>query len=242
MYKTLIIALLAVLMLVTGCTSVTGIGRTVGSGRPASQDFQITDFDSVDIDSAFNVSLTQGDGYKVTVRTDDNLLRYISVTMEGSTLRIRANDRNIALFSPRIQEAHITMPRLNGVKLNGASQATMSGFEQVERFVASVNGNSKLSGAVEATDIIVKADGSSRSDLNGQGTTLNLTANGASRVDLSALSVQKATVRLDGASNASVYASASLDYDLNGVSRLSYAGSPYFGLTLREGAATITNW
>ena len=35
---------------------------------------------------------------------DDNLLKYASVTMEGSTLRIRADDNRIAWFSPRIQE------------------------------------------------------------------------------------------------------------------------------------------
>ena len=104
MYKTLVIACIVALVLVAGCTSVAGIDRLVGSGRPASQEFEITGFDSVDIDSAFNVHLMRGDDYRVTVRMDDNLLKYASVTMEGSTLRIRADDNRIAWFSPRIQE------------------------------------------------------------------------------------------------------------------------------------------
>ena len=44
--------------------------------------------------------------------------------------------------------------------------------------------------------------------------------NGVSGVDLVGLSVQKAIVSLDGASSASINASNSLDYDLNGLSRL----------------------
>ncbi len=239
MYKFLVVACLVALVLVAGCTPLAGIGGQVGSGRPASQDFRLTGFDAVDIDSAFTVHLVRGDSYKVAVTMDDNLLKYARVTLEGRTLHIRAEENGIAWFSPRIQEAAVTMPELHGVKLNGASQASMAGFGPVEQFAATLDGAGRLSGEVQATDVVVNADGSSRCDLTGQAATLKLTGNGVSRLELSGLAVQKASVHLDGASNASINAGAGLDYDLNGLARLSYAGTPTIGLARAEGPAAI---
>ena len=238
MYKILLIVSVFLAILVSGCTALTSINSIVGSGRPASRDYAIRDFNAVDINSAFKVSIVRGDAFKVTVTVDDNMLDYVQVTKEGNTLRISRNRGNMTSFSAKIGEASIIMPELQSVRLNGASQGTMTGFGQVSKFDGDLNGASRLSGDVQAATITLSANGASQYSLKGKGASLTLDQNGASKADLSMLAVQQASVTLSGASQASVNASSSLGYDLNGASTLRYAGSPIVGQARAEGAST----
>ena len=188
-----VIAPLILVLALAGCTPLgsTG-GRLVGSGKAVTRDFQLAGFYEVSIDSAFEVSIARGDSFKVSVTTDDNLLDYAKVTKEGSTLKIRFETGTVTSFSSRIQKASITMPELVGVRLNGASQASMSGFKQVAAFEAGLDGASKLTGDVQAGVIRLTSNGASTYTLSGTAGSLTLTGDGASRFDLGKLAADKA--------------------------------------------------
>ncbi len=235
----IIICLLVVAILSTSCAGLTAVNRLVGSGKPASRDYSLSGFNAVDVNSAFKANIVRGDAYKVTITMDDNMLEYASVTVQGSTLRISIDTRGIPSFSTRIQEASITMPELVSVTLNGASQGTLTGFGQVGKFDGDLNGASKLSGDVQATDITLRSNGASQYTLKGKGTNLTLNGDGASQANLSGLAMQKASVTLNGASRANVNASANIDCNLNGASALRYSGSPTMGQVRVEGASSI---
>ncbi len=230
--------LLVLSVLATGCTTVLAAPNAIiGSGRTASRDYPVDGFNAVDVSSAFKVTLVQGDAYKVTVTADDNLLDYVSVKKQGSTVYISMDVRSFTSFRSRRQEASITIPELTGVRLSGASQASMSGFNAVDRFDAELSGASKLEGSVQATAISLEASGASHYSIEGRGTSLSLRNSGASVAELGRLAVDRASVDLSGASRATVNARSGLDYDLSGASRLDYSGQPAIGSARANGAS-----
>jgi hypothetical protein len=236
-YHVVSIALLVLVVSLSGCVPIVLPNRLAGSGRAATRDYPITGFTGVAADNAFKVNMTAGDNPKVSVTIDDNLLDYVVVEKRGDTLYIGLDPRRGMSYTSRIEEANVTMPQLTAVRLNGASQGKMSGFGQVSQFQASVDGASRLSGDVQATSIALQANGASQYSLGGNGQTLSLTANGASRADLSGLAISEANVKLNGASQATVNAKSTLSYNLDGASHLRYNGSPAIAEARTNGAS-----
>ncbi|HOG48458.1 MAG TPA: DUF2807 domain-containing protein [Anaerolineae bacterium] len=242
--RTLIVSLALVsVLLLAGCTA--GLkpadGSAIrGSGVKATREYAEAGFTALDIDSAFVVTVTQGDGFKLTVTADDNLLDYVRVTQSQGTLRITIDSSGFQSFSSTGQEAAITMPRLTAVRLGRACRATLAGFAGGASFAADLGGASRLSGDVQANDIRLDAHSASQLDLTGRATSLTLSADGASSAKLGDLAVEKAGVTLRGASQATVAATSSLSYDLNDASQLTYSGNPTIGTARSERASKVT--
>lgn len=95
MKKTILLPMVLLLALSIAC-SVSGLNfssgdRISGSGDVIELDPDFSDFDSLQIGSAFNVEVNQGDGYNVVIRIDDNLEDYLDVGQRGDEVRIELN-------------------------------------------------------------------------------------------------------------------------------------------------------
>ena len=91
-----LIPLLATILLM-GCAQV----RITGSGNVITREEAVTGFDKVDISQSFNVDITQGENYRVVIRVDDNLVEYLNIVKQGSTLKIGL-DPNRFIFMMRL--------------------------------------------------------------------------------------------------------------------------------------------
>jgi len=236
MRKTVVpVGILGLLALLVGCTPpVVGIS---GSGDVVTREERISDFDMVDASHAFRVDIRQGRSFSVVVRIDDNLVDYLIVEKQGSTLRIGLKP-NLS-FRRHTAEAEVTMPALAGLELSGASRANVTGFNSAEPLRIRLSGASHVDGDIEAGDTRIDASGASQVELEGSGADLTLDASGASIVDLSDFSVDDADVEASGASKATVSASGTLDVNASGASTVRYEGSPTMGRINTSGASSV---
>jgi hypothetical protein len=236
-----VLCLLVVTLFLAGCTVSSVDDKLIrSSGKMASRDYTLDGFTKLDINSAFEVKVSRGDAFKVTVTADENVIEYVKVAKEGATLVVAIEAPGLRWFGSTRQEATVTMPDLEAVQVNGASKLDMTGFGSVDQFEAGVDGASRLTGDLQAGTMRLVCNGASRIELSGSGTDLTLDVNGASRADLGDLEVKTADVTLNGASTATVDVSGSLDYDLNGASTLRYQGDPEIGKSRTEGASRAT--
>lgn len=235
------LTLVSIVLLTAGC-SVTSVSSSIakGSGKMATRAYAVQDFTSLDIGNAFQVQVTQGDAFKVTVTADENLLDYVRVVQSEGELRIYVDSNTLSSYTFTRQEATITMPALTAVRLSGASRVNLTGFAPSATFAAELTGASRLNGNVQATEIHLQAAGASQVDLTGSSTTLSLTGEGASQALLGRLTVEKANVVMRGASRATINAQAHLDYDLAGASHLHYNRTPAIGFQKAEGGSKVT--
>jgi hypothetical protein len=109
-------------------------------------------------------------------------------------------------------------------KLEGTSEVTIN--PETELKVVSLSGDSKLKfGTVRSASSRWELDGASQLSVEGGSVDqLDLSGKGASRISASQLSVQDATIYLEGASNANLSVKKSVKGRVNGASQLRYGG------------------
>ena len=253
-----VLALMAALLAsVTGCSGGCACG-VVGSGNLETREMDFGNFTELDVSHAFDVEVTRGDSYQVSITVDDNLWDYVDVHQTGQTVYIGL--KGVHAFANVHLEADVTMPELRGLTLSGACDGEVSGFSSAEpldidlsgasslsmdNLVAGdmefkVSGASKASGSIEIADGDFQVSGAGTIELEGSANNVSIEASGASRAKLADFPVNDATVDLSGASTATVNASGTIDADLSGASHLDYMGDATLGSVETSGASTIS--
>jgi len=246
---------LTVVALFSGCRATT-------PGGVITEEKEVADFTSIEIEGTFEVEITQSDSFSTTVSADENFYDFVTVSKEGETLRIYLNPRHTFTdftLQARTLEAKITMPALYGLKLSGASKGTITGFKSPDDFsldisgassldmddIATgdveliVSGSSKVTGTLNAGDVEMYVSGASKVELQGSANIIILSTSGASEVNLGNFTLNNANARLSGASEATVNVKGRLDAILSDASRLYFEGNPTMGNISVSGASTI---
>jgi len=209
------------------------------SGNVVTREVEITGFDALDISDAFRVEINQGDGFRVVVRVDERLLEHLDVAKQGNALRIGLKQRRLRSIRDTTCEATVTMPELAGVRLSGASHATLRGFRSAKPLSANLSGASRMSGSIECGEVRFQVSGASRMTPTGAGGDATIDASGASTVDLTDFPVGDARVETSGASKVMVNARGSLDVVASGSSHVYALGDPTLRSVSTSGASSI---
>jgi RNA polymerase sigma factor (sigma-70 family) len=212
--------------------------KVVGSGKPETKKFDVADFQSLSISTAFTIEVTRADKYAVAVTADDNVLELVEVEKKDSTLHVALSGKK-SVQGKGPMKVVIAMPDLKTVKLDGACTCSLT-FESKGDFTAKVSGASSLSGSVKAKSVKLEASGASKVKLQGSAKDAQLSGSGASTFQLKDLTLEKAEVHLSGACHAEVNASAMLEYHLSGASHLKYYGTPTIVKKAVSGASSAT--
>jgi hypothetical protein len=221
-----------------GCTGY--LPQTiVGSGNSVTEEPELSGFSKISASSAFRVEVSQSDGYSVVITVDEKVVPYLDVTVQGDTLRISLKPGLTMTGATGPLDAKVTMPKLTGLDLSGATRTAISGFKSTDPLDAEVSGASMLDGALEAGDVRFRLSGASRVTLSGNGHKMALEASGASQGNLERFAVAEAKVELSGASRATVNVTGALDASASGASTLRYTGSPELRSVESSGASTI---
>jgi len=199
----------------------------------------LSGFSKIDASSAFQVSITQSEDYSVVITVDEKVVPYLDVTVQGDTLRIAVRPGLTLGIGAFPLNAKVSMPRLTGLELSGATRTSITGFKSGENLDANVSGASQLTGDVEAGNVRFGISGASRMTLQGKGQSMNLDASGASQANLQDFQVGNADVQVSGASRATVNATGKLNVDASGASQVRYGGSPALGTVKSSGSSSI---
>jgi hypothetical protein len=243
--KIVFLTLIVLVPLVSACCGIPDVSDLIpasgeeiqGSGDVVTRELDLAGFDKVDVSHAFAVDIREGESFSVVVGVDDNLVEYLRVEKQGSTLKIGLQPgRN---YSNTHATAEVTMPELTGLDLSGASRGTTSGFKSSRDLNVDASGASRLSGDIEAGDARFDVSGASRVNLTGSAEDLVIDASGGSTMDLADFAVADANVEASGASDVTVNASDRLDVDASGASHVKYLGSPSLGTIDTSGASSV---
>jgi hypothetical protein len=237
MFRLRFLALVVVVLMLTGCIAPLG-AQITASGPVVAKEFDLARFTQVAAGSAFAVEITGGDTYSVTVMVNENLLDQLDVSVSGSTLRIYLKP-GLGITGKATMQAKVTMPGLAGLDLSGATRTTVAGFNSEQPLDIKVSGASTLRGDMTSGDARVDASGASTVALQGGAQDMNVKASGASTVDFGRFSSQDTTVDASGASRVTVSPSGQLDVEASGASTVLYVGEPAGQRVNTSGASTV---
>ncbi|GAB4025088.1 GIN domain-containing protein [Spirosoma koreense] len=226
------VALVALLIGLTGCSLRR---EDVGPYQSDQQTYALTNFDRLDMGSAFTINVQQGPTFAVRVEGDRRNLDDLQVFTRNGTLqaeyRVARNRKYSTTF-------WITMPTLRGVSFSGASKSTITGFTNLTNLDITLSGASEGRFLGQATQAGIELSGASKLELIGAGASFSADLSGASNLQAFSFPVANAAVEASGASKASISAASSLVVNASGASSVRYRGTP----TIRQhvsGASTV---
>lgn len=230
-----------------------------GSGEIAYQTFAVADFSRIALSGAAEVTVTSGE-FAVTASAEDNVLPTLVVRGEGDTLFLGRDVDWIDGVRPTLPiRIAVSLPELVGVGISGSGRVAVRGVG-ANAVAFTVSG----SGGLDLVDVPAKIV---RIDVEGAGTVVASGIDAvavaadmrdaaqaviAGRADVAhvdvagsvlfrgvELRVRQATVEVDGAAQAFVWAHETLDARVGGVGRLGVRGQPEITQTIqREGRIT----
>jgi Putative auto-transporter adhesin, head GIN domain len=208
--------------ILSSCQYVMG-ERVYGDGNIITRDAHVGSFNSIDVSSALEVHISQGNANQVQIKTDQNLLDLIEVFTDGNTLVARIRHGYNLEPSGRIV-IQITAPEYKSIQVSGASKIIADNTISANDLHLGASGASQISMEVDGGKISSDLSGASSLSLKGQATDFDLEASGASHSKCYELVAENAMIDLSGASSAEITASKNLRADASGASHVRYKG------------------
>ena len=221
----------------------------MADARTVKKVYEIDGFTGISAADAIEVTLEQGDSFRIEVEVTEEFLPYLVVKNRAGVLDMHFSRLPFALKQKnrnKVAQVYIQVPVLNHVTLSGASKLTCNDTFAIAmgKFSLSASGGStvsslsikapdvdmQLSGASRATVSVRSSDmraalsGASRLDVVGHGVDLSVNASGSSRLSAEAFEVEEADVKASGASTVDVLPTRVLKVALSGASRCRYHG------------------
>jgi hypothetical protein len=185
------------------------------------------------------VYVKQDSSTSVKVEADDNILQYVIVQTNGSTLEIYTEEGFNLRPTSKIK-VFVGNPTFDGFEVSGASKVISENeITASDRISLHVSGASEGRLQLNTPKVIIEATGASSADIIGKTKDLQASASGASHIRSYDLLTENTVVDLSGASHADVSASVSLTGEASGASHVNYKGIS--GHNVRTSGASHVN-
>ncbi|MEL6406892.1 MAG: head GIN domain-containing protein [Chloroflexota bacterium] len=219
MKRTLTIVLLGTLILVlTACQGVRG------NGNVTTESYNVSDFDSISLAGMGDLEITVGETESLTITTDENLLQYLEVAVEGSTLNIRTQN-GVTIAQVTELTYAVTVTDLEAIDLSGAGTIILSDLT-TESLVVDISGAGEATlSDLDVDNLSIEISGAGEATLSGEADDFLVDISGAGSINAYNLETVTADVEISGAGEANVQVSESLTGDLSGAASINYRGN-----------------
>lgn len=174
------------------------------TGADASKSLDLDGFDSIVVEGAWTVRISRSDDFTTEIRYPSDLEDIVQVRIRGNQLVLGTHDWHGRSRGDLIAE--ISMPTLSEIRIEGAADASFTGFEE------------------EVLDVII--DGAANVEgYNTRVDKLSVNLNGVGKVDLNGVESVNARVELEGAGEIRLDMNGGvLEGSLDGMGSIIYSG------------------
>ncbi|WP_020602169.1 PspC domain-containing protein [Spirosoma spitsbergense] len=187
-----------------------------------TRQFNVTDFSKVDVSGAFVIRFRKGDTFNVVADGREEDMSDMDVRVNGNTLEVKI-DRRGGLFdwgNRKRVGLTITVPKINELKLSGASKASLAGFDKYDELTIDMSGACRTVFDGDVDKLNIELSGASNINLRGHARQLEADLGGASKIEAVNMRVENASVDAGGASRADFGQVNSLDSETSGASKV----------------------
>lgn len=162
-----------------------------GHAENINKDYKVTAFNSLDVSGVFNVTLTKGNTCSVSITTEEEIVPYLRIRVEGQELKLGFVEGGVPKsiqkkFKNYTVKAQVTMPMIKGLEMSGVTnfrttdnfetsffELDMSGVSKVEfatltcaTFSADMSGVASLYADLVTEDVTWEISGASNATVN----------------------------------------------------------------------------
>lgn len=211
---------LLLLLMLAGCTIVTGSGNIVSESR------EVSGFDEVVLAGSGNLTITQGDGEALTVEADDNLMDLIETEVRNGVLYLGFKSGANIINTSRAVQYQLTVDDLSELTISGSGNVSAESLVS-DDFSLNVSGSGEAQiDRLTASEISIEISGSGDVDIVGAVEEQSITVSGSGNYRAGDLVSENVTVRISGSGNATVWVAEMLDVVVSGSGNVEYYGTP----------------
>ncbi len=210
-----------------------------GNGNVITKTIKTDDYESVIVSGFFDVFLVAGTEGNISIKAEDNLMKYIIVESNNGRLKIKL-EKNINLKTKK--GIYITVPfaDLEEVILNGSGDIISKNTIKTDDFTTKLSGSGDINLDIDADKVTSKISGSGDITITGNSAELNTSITGSGDFVSKALKTNNVKVIVTGSGDATVYADAKIDAKVIGSGDIVFYGNPAYETTKIIGSGDIT--
>ncbi len=194
-----------------------------GSGSRASENRKVSDFSRIDISGGFHVILKQDSSLSVKVTADDNLMKYIKTTVNGSKLRIYTRR---SICNSGQMTVYVGVRHLEELKASGGIEVESDGKITTQDMHFRLAGATKITMDLNAANVTTSGSGATELNLKGQASSHNIDLSGSGKVNALDFVVGNCEIQTAGVGHSEVNVLHSLSVHSTGASDVKYRGNP----------------
>ena len=179
-----------------------------GGGPEVTETRDVPVWDRLEISDSVDVEVTPGDSGVVLVTAGKEVIDHVHTESSGGVLHIDIVDRGIVIGPDPFDDVlvQVSSGALEGVRIEGSGDVRLTGLDR------------------DALEIEI--EGAGGIEASGRVGNLTATVEGAGDADLSELVARIARVAVDGAGDAQLNVTETLDVSVHGAGDVSYRGDP----------------
>jgi hypothetical protein len=208
----------------------------------AAEDRNLSGFTTINLSSAFDVYISQGNQDAVAVSaSDESATKRIKTYVSGGVLYIAFDAKGWSWFSWKNNKlkAYVTVKHLEKLAVSGACNVSFVDAITSDRLFVSISGASDIKGPVKVNSLKVGASGASNISLSGTATESDFNISGACSIKSIDLVTENCAVVASGASSIRLTINQSLKSNISGASDIRYKGTVSRFDTKSSGASSI---
>ena len=200
------------------------------SGLSADDQFGLKDFNEIDMSGAFDVIIQRGDEYAIQLEGTAAQKKRYTIDVNGEILEIEYNSHTKDFWKSNVNDDElvkltITMPSLRKLKVKGAGNLKIRGFDEQETKI-SLTGAMIADAMISANQLSIDLTGPVIFELEGKGDFLEAAVSGPSQFRATNYPVDHAIVEAHGLGQARVNVSRMLEIEKDFTSNVHYTGDP----------------
>jgi len=191
----------------------------------------LTGFHSIQFKAIGRIMLSQGANESFSIQADPEIRERVNTEVKDGVLIVKYYSdwkdwTGLNLIDKGMAVFHITMKDIRSITIAGVGNLDASSITS-DALSLAVSGPATMTvGTLTVNTLKVDMSGVGSIDLGGKCLEQNLTLSGAGNYRAPRLESERATVKLSGVGNASLWATESLDVNISGAGGVEYYGSP----------------
>ncbi len=223
-----LVVVLAVGALSTGCIAMSGRTTIEGSGVSATETRTIEEFTGIAIEGSGEAVVVFGDVPSIIVEADENLLEYIETRVEGSTLhlRLRHPEKRVSFRTRSPLRYTITTPSVNAFSIAGSGSVNCADLDSEDVSIDIAGSGTVVLDDMRCDAIEINIAGSGDVRMSGVAGSQSIDIAGSGDVAAGNLRTEKTRIDIAGSGDTTVWATERLRVSVAGSGDVRYYESP----------------
>ena len=226
----ILLALSAIFLAITACAFPRLTQRKTSTPKdttPVSISEDLPDFTEIDIEAAGPIFLIQGDSHAIQIDGSKSIVEDITFEVRNGVLIIKHSGDKWGWITERdFPTITITFEKLTRFVFEGGSKIIANDLQSESLSIVMQGGASLAMANLNVRDLDLTIEGGAEIDISGIAETQTLDFKGGTNYDAKDLQSASVSLHTEGAVSATVWATVTLDLDLNGAYDVNYYGNP----------------